>query len=204
MESVKEKIISAEWRMFDQVHNIGGRADCQDNHKTFYIMRNSQLSAWTGAMLESYYEDLKEAKREGRNLLAEKYGYMMEKTSPSEYQKIRAMLPERSFEKRQLIHKICQVHMGWIKELAQEYPAILKRGRSISSQDDAYGWASFETYLAGELSTYSLKTLELYDRYIDKLEEEGSNLNRIILENEMSQYGFHTLEEAEESIKDHN
>ena len=32
------RIIDAEWAMFDEVDNIGGRAGCQDDGRTFYIM----------------------------------------------------------------------------------------------------------------------------------------------------------------------
>ncbi|MCB6367326.1 DUF4125 family protein, partial [Intestinibacillus massiliensis] len=34
-------IIEAEWKMFDQVQNQGGRAGCQDDEWTFYAMRYS-------------------------------------------------------------------------------------------------------------------------------------------------------------------
>ncbi len=41
-----EKIINIEWDMFQNVHNIGGRASCQDDRRTFYIMRGSQFFCW--------------------------------------------------------------------------------------------------------------------------------------------------------------
>ncbi len=83
-----------EWELFDQVQNIGGRAVCQDNWSTFQIMRSSQLLPWPPELLSSYRDDLLEAKAAGRNPLSEKYGYMMERTCPEEYQKIRRLLPQ--------------------------------------------------------------------------------------------------------------
>ena len=38
------QIISEEYRMFSEVQNIGGRASCQDDYDTFYIMRCAQHS----------------------------------------------------------------------------------------------------------------------------------------------------------------
>ena len=37
-----EKILQLEWNMFQKVENIGGRASCQEDFETFYIMRRSQ------------------------------------------------------------------------------------------------------------------------------------------------------------------
>ena len=35
------RIIELEWDMFDKVTNTGGRAACQDDEWTFYVMRFS-------------------------------------------------------------------------------------------------------------------------------------------------------------------
>ena len=69
-----ESIISLEWNMFQNVKNIGGRASCQDNYKTFYIMRRSQYENWTDDMLRCYYTYAASCEASGRNLLTEKYG----------------------------------------------------------------------------------------------------------------------------------
>ena len=41
-ETPKDTLINAviemEWQMFDRVNNQGGRADCQDDAWTFYVM----------------------------------------------------------------------------------------------------------------------------------------------------------------------
>ena len=71
--------------MMDKVQNCGGRAHCQDDWETFRLMRTSQMRAWNQPMLDSYLDDLRSAQTEGRNLLCEKYAYMMERTNPAEY-----------------------------------------------------------------------------------------------------------------------
>ena len=52
------RIIELEWNMFDQVTNTGGRAACQDDEWTFYVMRFSQFASFSEEMLESYEQDL--------------------------------------------------------------------------------------------------------------------------------------------------
>ena len=71
-----ETIIRTEWDMFQQTDNIGGRASCQDDPETFYIMRASQYENWTDSMLSCWTSFLEKSKNEGRNLVTEKYGRM--------------------------------------------------------------------------------------------------------------------------------
>ena len=49
--------------MFQQVRNRHGRAACQDDERTFTIMRLSQFAAWDEATLTSYYQDLLATKK---------------------------------------------------------------------------------------------------------------------------------------------
>ena len=42
-----QRIFLIEWEMFKNVQNFGGTAQCQQNKKTFLIMRMSQMAAWT-------------------------------------------------------------------------------------------------------------------------------------------------------------
>ena len=195
-----EEIVAQEWVMFDQVHNIGGRASCQDDQATFAVMRSSQLLAWSEEMLDSYAGDLRDAKLAGRNLLAEKYGYMMERTSPLEFECIREALPPIPAEKRTLIDRISAAQMAWWRELNEAYPALTGRGRSGNREDDGVAGTSFETYLRGELATYSRQTLERYWAHVQQLRGEGKNLNRLILEHTVRQYGWNDLEEAERKL----
>ena len=95
-------IVGIEWEMMDKVQNCGGRAHCQDDWETFRLMRTSQMRAWNQPMLDSYLDDLRSAQTEGRNLLCEKYAYMMERTNPAEYAALRGFLPVPSLEKEWL------------------------------------------------------------------------------------------------------
>ena len=57
-EEIIAKIIAIEWKMFQDVPNIGGTAPCQEERQTFEIMRMSQAASWSEAALESYLDDL--------------------------------------------------------------------------------------------------------------------------------------------------
>lgn len=195
------KIVAIEWKMFQAVTNIGGRAACQENHVTFNIMRSSQAMAWSEPALASYLEDLAAAEAQGRNLLTEKYARMMEFTTPEEYARIRQQLPPLEQETRALIDQIAEISLAWTAEIDAKFPYIRKRGRPASAADDTPDTTSIETYLRGELATYSPRTLALY--YQNILEQTAKNINgaQIVLEAMMQRYGFHSLAEANDAIR---
>ena len=84
-DAVVNDIVNREWEMFQKTQNMGGRAACQDQYDTFYANRYSQHSILQPDTLESYRNDLIAAGMIGRNLITEKYGYMMEFTDPDYY-----------------------------------------------------------------------------------------------------------------------
>ena len=195
-----EQIAALEWELFDKVHNRGGHAACQNDKRTFFIMRMSQFSAWTEDMRRSWLDDLRAAQAAGRNPLAEKYGYMMARTSPAEYEQIKDQLPPRTAEKDALIASICAAHVGWLEELAARYPNLTGRGRAIRRAADSPASTSLETYLWGELATYSHRTLALYADHAARLLAQGRNMNEEILLHTVQQYGFASLDEAEAQL----
>jgi hypothetical protein len=200
-ERLTSAIIEREWTMFKAVPNEGGKAVCQEDLNTFRIMRASQAASWSEAALESYLNDLREAENSGRNLLSEKYARMMRSTWPDEYARIEHLLPPLDPRAAELIQEIVSVVLKWEQGLLENYPHILERGRPIFSTEDAPGITSLETYLKGELATYSLRTLELYLAHVRQLESEGANGSAITLANTVRQYGFNSLEEANERLK---
>ena len=194
-------IISREWRMFDQVHNQGGRADCQDNRPTFERMRTAQFTPWPKQLLESYLEDLKEAEQNGRNLLTEKYGRMMESTAPEEYEKIRHFFPELSKERIAMQEETIATETAWNEEFAAAHPKYAGRGRYIHTAEDSAYATSSETYLRGELSTYSDKTAALYGEWIRSLKSSGKNLAAMTADVLVREYGYSSVEDAEAKMK---
>lgn len=194
-------LAEAEWEDFTRVNNRGGRADCQDDKYTFTLTRKSQFLSWSEPMVDSYALDLQEAKAAGRNLPAEKYAWMMQKTAPEEFAALEHLLTPPDAEAEGLIEKIVTAHMGWFTAYAKQYPCLAGGNRNEAEDAGSIGGTSFKTYLWGELHTYSLRTLRLYGAYVDTLKSEGRNLSLMIMGEQMRFYGFASLEEAEEALQ---
>lgn len=197
MNPIIEQIVEMEWEMFQNVRNTGGRAACQDDFETFHVMRKSQFLTWDLPLLESYWQDLQEGKVQGRNLVMEKYAYMMESTAPKEYEAIATGLPKISEEKQAVIEQIVAIQVGWREEFAEKYPHLSGQARIIHTSEDTLYDISFETYLRGELKTYSMQTLVLYGRRIVAFVQEQKNMTEEIMRYTTAFYGYKTLEDAE-------
>ena len=204
MENQEEKarrirdIVSKEWEMFQKVEGIGGRAGCQDQFPTFNIMRSSQFLAWDTGTLDCYLQDLNKARVSGRNLITEKYAYMMESTDPEYYrQKLQPHLPPVEQSKLLLIRRILELLILWDQEVSREFPKLSQRGRPLEAAADKSGITSVETYMGGELKTYSEETLRSLLNHLTAEKAQGGNVVRKILEFTTQQYGFASLEDAE-------
>lgn len=195
-----KSLIALEWEQFDKVENIGGRADCQNDFETFSIMRKSQYLTWSEDMIESYINDFNNAISVGRNLISEKYARMMESTSPQEYEKIKAKLPIIEDKTKAIISQIIEIQVVMMENLAEKYPKLASNARSIHSSEDSMFNTSYETYLKGELSTYSPDTLVLYARFIADIANSGKNLAELTMLNTVKLYGYSSLDDAEQKI----
>ena len=192
MNPIIEQIVEMEWEMFQNVRNTGGRAACQDDFETFDVMRKSQFLIWDLPLLESYWQDLQEGKAQGRNLVMEKYAYMMESTAPKEYEAIATGLPKISEEKQAMVEQIVAIQVGWREEFAEKYPHLSGQARIIHTSEDTRYDISFETYLRGELKTYSMQTLVLYGRRIVAFVQEQKNMTEEIMRYTTAFYGYKT------------
>lgn len=191
-------IASMEWEFFQQVQNTGGRASCQDDPDTFFKMRMSQWMVYSDEVLRSYQADLQAAAQEGRNPVFEKYARMMETTYPEEYEQIRAQLPEVSARKAAMVERLSQIHVEWDRWMLEHYPNIRANGRVLTTQEDSIAdGSSSESYLRGEMLTYSDHTVELILKETESAYEKGDNLLKEIIANETAFYGYKSLEEAE-------
>lgn len=190
-------IVDEEWRQFQQVQNEGGRASCQDDRDTFVLMRTSQFIPWAEEVLASYQQDLKRAGEQGWNLLTEKYARMMEHTAPQQYARLADRLPERSAERLQLQELLISIMMRWTREVERRCPHLMGRGRNLSSEQDGPWNVSSETYLRGELGTYSDETLRLYAQMVLELLSQGKNLVEQNMTCMARGYGYRGLEDAE-------
>lgn len=192
------KIVKLEWEMFQKVRNTGGRASCQDDFETFDIMRKSQFSVWREDVLNSYWKDLTEGEKQGRNLIMEKYAYMMESSSKEEYETIKDDLPLVSEEKAKIIEGVVSIQVEWREEFSSNYPYLSKQARLIHTSEDEENNISFETYLRGELKTYSLETLVRYATMVVDFAKQGINMVEEIMRQTAKYYGYATIDEAEE------
>lgn len=194
------QIVAQEWAMFNEVQNAGGRADCQNNPREFEIMRTAQLKTWSYDVQRSYLNDLTNAAYVGRNMLTEKYAFMMESTHPQEYAQIKQFLPEIQPEINAKIDEIVDINLDWQKEADEKYPNLRAKGRPLSSKEDTMYVTSFETYLRGELKTYSADTILTLHAYTLACLDKGYNMAIANLQNMMIQYGFASAEEANERM----
>ncbi len=199
-EALVNELVALEWEAFDKVENEGGRADCQDDWNTFSIMRKSQYMTWNEDMLRSYISDFRRANDRGWNLITEKYGRMMESTAPTQYEKIKDSLPPLSDVKKEIIEEIVKIQVDWMEEFAAKYKKAAGNARSIHTSEDNLFNTSYETYLRGELSTYSDETLDLYGRFIAQLCRENKNLAEMTMRNTALLYGYSSLEDLESKL----
>lgn len=194
------EVVQMEWNAFDKVQGMDGRAGCQDDFETFQIMRSSQFIPWDLELLQSYHNDFQVALGENRNLISEKYAYMMSSTDPDYFSKIQHRLPSISAEKLNLIEKIIAIQLNDMTILAKSYPKFANQGRSLRSSEDTTFNTSYETYLRGELSTYSQRTVELYLEFLQNNQKNIVNTAELYMKEVATQYGYPDLLSAENSI----
>jgi hypothetical protein len=199
-ENIINKILEIEWDFFQKAQNTGGRAECQDNREEFVIMRKSQWETFPLNVLDSYLKDLETAEKERRNIVVEKYARMMKYSAPDEYEKIKGFLKEIPEEKMKIVDQITEIYLSWEKEMTLKYPKLTDKGRPLYSKDDTPEFTSIETYLKGELLSYSLNTLNLYFEYIKECITKNINLAEINLQNIVKEKGYSSLADVENKV----
>ncbi|MBN8882914.1 uncharacterized protein DUF4125 [Salana multivorans] len=193
-----ERVVAHEFAQFQLTRNDGGRAACQDDWPTFHQMRLAQFLTWTPGMLRSYEADLDHADAVGRNLVTEKYARMMASTEPERYRvELAPHLPELDPGLLPTIESVVARQVAWAREFRAAYPRLGRAMRLLTSSEDRIDDTSFETYLRGELLTYSPRTLALYADLVADLAARGENLTTRTLHWTVLLSGYEDLDEAE-------
>ncbi len=199
-EELINEIIVREWEMFKVLKNTGGLAECQNNKPEFEVMRKGQWDNLPLNILNSYLIDLKKAEEIGRNLLEEKYIRMMEFSAPKEFEEVKHLLPLLSPGIEVLIKKIEKIYLSWGDEFEGKFPKFSKLCRPLRSEGDKPERASVQTYLRGELCSYSLKTVLFYSDYIEECVKKGINLIYETHKEVVKMKGFESIESVENAL----
>jgi hypothetical protein len=102
-----------------------------------------------------------------------------------------------------LIEEIAAIQCRWQQELFEKYPALMAGARPLSSSSngapssDSAVHTSFETYLRGELETYSDNTLSLLYRDMTDLLNRGINGSERVYERLTRELGYKSIEDAD-------
>lgn len=195
---VAQAVIEHEWDQFQRVNNEGGRADCQGDWPTFHQMRLSQFLVWPLPLLESYAADLDETDARGRNLLTEKYARMMASTEPERYaREIGPFLPALDAARVARQEAVVATQVSWALAFRERYPHLGQAMRVLETSQDTLTDTSFETYLRGELGTYSERTLTGYEELVQATAAAGENLTEQTIRWTVLLGGYADLAEAE-------
>jgi len=192
-----EQIVYVEWKMMISITAIDDPDGCRQDPTTFQIMRKSQHLIWSEDTLTSYLADLQMAESQQVNMAAERYAHMMKVTYPSEYEQIKNDLRPVTIEAVQLVEKIMEIFTGWSAEVDRRYPNIRSFGRPATENGT---WTSVDTYLRGELLTYSGRTLSLCLQDIYRAQAQSINLSEMTLLHMARFYGFESLNDMEKRI----
>ena len=166
-------VVSNEWEMFTNTNNIGRRSSCQDQKGNFIASRAAYWNMFDKQVLSSYLNDLSNAKSNKINLAAQKYGYMMESTDPDYFKTIKHLLVPVNDKKLKLVDSIMLIYMKWEESLISS--SLDNKNRVLYKQYDSKYNTSVETYMRGELTSYSEETLSIILAQFLKNVSDGEN-----------------------------
>jgi hypothetical protein len=200
-KAIIDEIVSLEWEMFQDVNHGSPKVSCQNDPLTFRGMRSAQFRAWSLETLDSYFDDLRTARDSQRNLLKEKYVFMMLEADPELSVKYASIISFPGREAQELVASIMAVILDQTTRLHNTYPHVARTGRPLYASENQRGVTSIETYQRGELLTYSERTLKMLLAHIKSLAAKGESYVERVLFFSIQFYGFDTLEAAEMSVQ---
>lgn len=195
-----EEIIKREYAFLDKVENIGGRANCQDNYEVFYIHRKAQYDNYNEETLSCFLQDLKQYEKINLNPMMLKYAYMMETSDPIYFNQIKDKLPTIDNQTKKIINELVAIELEMVEECNLKHPKFASISRDVNTTTDTNVSTSFETYLRGELSTYSPTTLVSYAKMIIDMKQHNINFILNIRNSSAIGFGYHSIDDAESKI----
>lgn len=176
-----DRIVEIELEMFLSVP-ADGDYSCRRHPDSFRLHRKAQFSIWSQDTLQSYLNDLQRAAKEGLNLMTIKYARMDE------------LIPREN--NNPLIEEIAAIQYRWQREMFDQYPELMAGARPLSKDEDSAFRTSFETYLKGELETFSDATLSLLYRDMNSFVQSDVNGSERVYEFLVKELGYGSIEEA--------
>ena len=159
-DELREAIVRHEWDQFQRTNNEGGRAACQATG------RCSTRCGWPSSSHGSgHYSPAMPLILTRPTTWPQprdrKYGRMMASTAPENFTKnIEPYIPRLSEERVARQEQVIAQQVAWAKDFRERYPKLGEAMRALTTTEDTPSATSFETYLRGELGTYSDQTFE--------------------------------------------
>jgi len=152
----------------------------REHPERFKFSRSAQFIPWSLEALKSYLNDLEGALHDGVNLIS-----------------IRIDNVHNPKNTNPIVDVIVAHQCLWQREVIRKYPAMMNGKRMAGNIGESPFLASFESYLKGELETYSDRTLSLLHRDILDKHAQGINMAEETYRYLIHELGFDSLSEAE-------
>jgi hypothetical protein len=174
-ENLIQHIVDLEWPMFHAV-KASEPAACQEEERTFRLMRWMSHSVLPAPILEAMAAHLEQATAQGRNLMTEKYARMGNQIPP--------------LKDSPLIGAIVAAERSWMQALNRLYPLTFPGAGE-----------RFEAYLAADLETWSDQALELYHGFVQAALAGDRNPVQARYGNLFKRLGYASIEEREHKTR---
>lgn len=170
-EELIREIVDLELEMFLAVP-ARERSACQEQPKTFRIMRWMSHSVLPAELLRSILADLERGRDAGRNFMTEKYARMD------------GLLPPGPFDGR--FDEIVEIEAEWMADLSNRFPWTFPGRRK-----------GFRDYMAAELRSFRGETVKLYHWTVCRANAKGRNLAEERYTNLFRRLGYTSIAEYE-------
>ncbi len=179
-ETVINNVVNMEWEFFIDTINIGTKAPCQQRKDIFFPSRQAYWNIYSEEILQCHFHDLIEHRKNKRNIIAQKYAYMMKSTDPTYFNSIRHLLPSIDEKTIKVIDSIMLIYMNWEHEVHNTNVQSSNNNRPLDAKKDTKTSTSVETYMRGEFCTYSF---DLLTKILIYFLEQVKNHNNLALQN---------------------